>query len=129
MRNILARAAGYNKFVCLDDDFLHRGAEIDFTGLNTRAADAGNGGEQRFKVGIHIGRSNVKFLQQASSQTVGLPDQGEQEMFRFFDSRKPGILGALAEKKQMDDALKADMSAALKEFGEQFAARQKGAAA
>ena len=53
----------------------------------------------------------------------------EQEMYRFFDSRKPALLRTLAEKKQFDDALKADASAALKEFGETFAAARKPAAA
>ena len=53
----------------------------------------------------------------------------EQEMYRFFDARKPGILRTLAEKKQMDDGLKAEIGAALKEFGEQFAGRNKVAAA
>jgi hypothetical protein len=38
-------------------------------------------------------------------------------------------LRTLAEKKQFDDALKAEVSAALKEFGAVFAAAGKGAAA
>ncbi len=46
----------------------------------------------------------------------------EQELFRFLDTRKPGVLTAVAEKKQLDDALKGELNAALKEFGEQFAA-------
>jgi len=53
----------------------------------------------------------------------------EQEMYRFFDSRKGAILRTLAEKKQFDDALKAEVSAALTEFGKDFAARGKSAAA
>jgi F-type H+-transporting ATPase subunit alpha len=53
----------------------------------------------------------------------------EQEMYRFFDSRKGALLRTLAEKKQFDDGLKADVSAALKEFGETFAAARKPAAA
>jgi F-type H+-transporting ATPase subunit alpha len=53
----------------------------------------------------------------------------EQELYRFFDSRKPAILRTIAEKKQMDDALKAEVAAALKEFGEVFAAGKKTAVA
>jgi F-type H+-transporting ATPase subunit alpha len=53
----------------------------------------------------------------------------ETEMYRFFDLRKPAILRTLEEKKQFDDTLKADVNAALKEFGDTFAARQKTAAA
>ena len=53
----------------------------------------------------------------------------EQEMYRFFDARKPGILRTIAEKKQMDDGLKAEIGAALKEFGDEFAGRKKVAAA
>jgi F-type H+/Na+-transporting ATPase subunit alpha len=52
----------------------------------------------------------------------------EVEMYRFFDSRKPGILRMLAEKKQFDDALKAEVSAALNEFGEAFASMKSAAA-
>jgi F-type H+-transporting ATPase subunit alpha len=53
----------------------------------------------------------------------------EQEMYRYFDSRKSALLHTLAEKKQFDDGLKADVSAALTEFGKDFAARSKDAAA
>jgi F-type H+/Na+-transporting ATPase subunit alpha len=54
--------------------------------------------------------------------TVPVEEVGafEAEMFRFFESRKPTVLRALAEKKQFDDALKADTIAALKEFVETF---------
>jgi F-type H+-transporting ATPase subunit alpha len=52
----------------------------------------------------------------------------EVEMYRFFDARKPGILRTLAEKRQFDDALKAEVSAALKEFGDVFAASKNVAA-
>ncbi len=53
----------------------------------------------------------------------------EQELYRFFETRKPALLRTLAEKQQFDDALKADVGAALKEFGETFAAARKKAAA
>ena len=33
----------------------------------------------------------------------------EQEMYRFFDTRKAALLHTLAEKKQFDDGLKADV--------------------
>jgi F-type H+-transporting ATPase subunit alpha len=53
----------------------------------------------------------------------------EADLQRFLDTRKPGVLRALAEKKQFDDPLRADMHQALKEFGEQYAAARKGNAA
>ena len=61
----------------------------------------------------------------------GLPVEAigdyERELYRFLETRKPGLLKAIAEKKQFDDQLKADMNAALKEAGEQFAAARKTA--
>jgi F-type H+-transporting ATPase subunit alpha len=53
----------------------------------------------------------------------------EQEMYRFFDTRKTALLRTLAEKKQFDDGLKAEFSAALKEFADAYAAGKKAAAA
>ncbi|MEI6669688.1 MAG: F0F1 ATP synthase subunit alpha [Acidobacteriota bacterium] len=53
----------------------------------------------------------------------------EQELYRFLDARKASILRTIAEKKQLDDALKVEMAAALKEFGEAFAASKKTAVA
>src|SRR5512136_196028 len=51
----------------------------------------------------------------------------EKGLFRFLETRRPGVLSALAAKKQLDDALKADIDAALKEFGEEFAAARAAA--
>ena len=51
----------------------------------------------------------------------------EREFFRFLESRRPGVVSALASKKQIDDALKSDIEAALKEFGEEFAAARQAA--
>ena len=50
-------------------------------------------------------------------------------MYRYFDTRKSTLLHTLAEKKQFDDALKGEFTAALKEFGEVYAASKKAAAA
>jgi len=66
------------------------------------------------------------FLDAVEVEQVGV---FEQEMYRFFDARKPQLLRTLAEKKQFDDQLKADFIAALKEFAQDFAAARKGAAA
>jgi len=46
----------------------------------------------------------------------------EQELFRFCESRRPGVLKALAEKKQIDDAVRQELNGVLKEFGKEFAA-------
>jgi F-type H+-transporting ATPase subunit alpha len=52
--------------------------------------------------------------------------QYEEELFRFLESRKASLLAAIDEKKTLDDDIKAQLNAALAEFGKQFAA---GAAA
>jgi F-type H+-transporting ATPase subunit alpha len=53
----------------------------------------------------------------------------EAELYRFLDTRRTQLLSSLAEKKQIDDQMKADLKAALDEFGKTFAAAGKGAAA
>jgi F-type H+-transporting ATPase subunit alpha len=53
----------------------------------------------------------------------------EEQLYKFLDTRKSQLLTSLAEKKQIDDALKAELNAALEEFGKDFAASQKSAAA
>jgi F-type H+-transporting ATPase subunit alpha len=52
----------------------------------------------------------------------------EEELYRCLQTRYPGILTTLADKKQLDDELKTQLNAVLKEFGEQFAAVGKSAA-
>ena len=52
----------------------------------------------------------------------------EQALYRFLETRKPGVLATIAEKKALDDALKAEINEALKEFGAEFAAAEKTAA-
>src|SRR5947208_8059427 len=61
------------------------------------------------------------FLDQVPTSDVGAY---ETELYRVFEVRHSGTLKTLAEKKQIDDALKADINAALKEFNQQFAARK-----
>ncbi|HWP99924.1 MAG TPA: F0F1 ATP synthase subunit alpha [Vicinamibacterales bacterium] len=51
----------------------------------------------------------------------------ERALYRFLDTRRPGVLSALAEKKVIDDALRAELDAVLREFAQEFAAA--GAAA
>jgi F-type H+-transporting ATPase subunit alpha len=46
----------------------------------------------------------------------------EQDLFRFCESRRPGVLKALAEKKQIDDAVREELIGVLKEFSREFAA-------
>jgi F-type H+-transporting ATPase subunit alpha len=53
----------------------------------------------------------------------------ETELYTFLETRRAQLLSSLAEKKQIDDAIKADLNAALKEFGETFAAGRKAAVA
>jgi F-type H+-transporting ATPase subunit alpha len=49
----------------------------------------------------------------------------ETELYKFLDTRRAALLSALAEKKAIDDAMKAELNAALEEFGKSFTAAQK----
>jgi F-type H+-transporting ATPase subunit alpha len=62
---------------------------------------------------------------------VPVPEVGayERELYRFVETRHPGVLTDIARKKQLDDELRTAMNAVLKEFGEQFAATRKPATA
>jgi F-type H+-transporting ATPase subunit alpha len=55
---------------------------------------------------------------------IAVPDVGryEEELYKFVDTRYPALLKTIAERKQLDDELKAEMIAGLKEFGQTFAA-------
>jgi F-type H+/Na+-transporting ATPase subunit alpha len=53
----------------------------------------------------------------------------EVELYQYLETRKPGLLAALGDKKQIDDAIKGDLNQALKEFGDTFGATRKTAAA
>jgi F-type H+-transporting ATPase subunit alpha len=50
----------------------------------------------------------------------------EDGLYRFFETRHPGVLAAIAEKKVLDDEIKEALKNALDEYGKAFAA---GAAA
>ena len=51
----------------------------------------------------------------------------ETELYTFLDTRKAQLMSSLAEKKQIDDTIKAELNAALEEFGKTFAAGRKAA--
>ena len=44
----------------------------------------------------------------------------QDELVKFMSTRHGTVLTAIKEKKTLDDALKADLNAALKEFQEHF---------
>ncbi len=46
----------------------------------------------------------------------------EDEVFRFLEARRPGVLTTLAAKKAIDDELKGEVDGALKEFARDFKA-------
>jgi len=46
----------------------------------------------------------------------------EEGLYRFLDARHPGVLQTIADTKILDDAVKAALTAAIEEFGKQFAA-------
>jgi F-type H+/Na+-transporting ATPase subunit alpha len=52
----------------------------------------------------------------------------EEELYRFLETRHAAVLSGIAEKKIIDDELKAAIEAALKDFGQQFAAMRGTAA-
>jgi F-type H+-transporting ATPase subunit alpha len=49
----------------------------------------------------------------------------ETELYKFLENSKPAILNAIRTKKQFDDPLKADLTAAVKELKERFVAERK----
>jgi F-type H+-transporting ATPase subunit alpha len=53
----------------------------------------------------------------------------ETDLLGFLDTRRGQLLSALAEKKQIDDPIKADLTQALTEFGQAFVGGQKTTAA
>ena len=53
----------------------------------------------------------------------------EEGVHKFFEQKRPGIARAIAEKKVLDDGLKAELDAALKEYAKEFAASRKTAVA
>jgi F-type H+-transporting ATPase subunit alpha len=50
----------------------------------------------------------------------------EEGLFRFADNSRPQVLQQIREKKALDDALRADVTALIKEFKERFLTEQKG---
>src|SRR5689334_1812211 len=52
----------------------------------------------------------------------------ETELYSYLDARHPQVLRGIAEKKQLDDQLKAALNSAVKEFATDFAARKAAAA-
>jgi F-type H+/Na+-transporting ATPase subunit alpha len=46
----------------------------------------------------------------------------EAELLRYLDTRHAGLLASLAETRELTDEIKSGLNAALKEFGERFAA-------
>jgi len=62
--------------------------------------------------------------------SIAVADVGaaQDELVKFMQTRHNSVLQAIREKKQLDDQLKSDLNAALKEFGAHFTAL-KGAAA
>jgi len=49
----------------------------------------------------------------------------ESEMYRYLDTMNPGVLKAIAEKKTLDDQIKAELSKTIKEFKQRFVAERQ----
>src|SRR5687767_1089995 len=49
----------------------------------------------------------------------------EEDLYRFLETRHAGVLTGIADKKVLDDEVKGALEAALKEFGQQFAATRQ----
>ena len=62
--------------------------------------------------------------------SVAVEDLGryEGELYRFLETRHSEVLAGIAETKILSDDAKAALSAALKEFGQQFVGAQTDAA-
>ena len=56
---------------------------------------------------------------------VSLVRDYERDLFAFLDTRRAQLLSSLAEKKQIDDEIKGELTQALTEFGKTFGAAQK----
>jgi F-type H+-transporting ATPase subunit alpha len=52
----------------------------------------------------------------------------ESELYSFLETRHPDVLRNIAEKKQLDDQLRAGLKAAVEEFARDFTARKAAAA-
>jgi F-type H+-transporting ATPase subunit alpha len=52
----------------------------------------------------------------------------EVELYQYLENRAPEVFRGIAEKKQLDDQLKAALDAAVKDFATDFAARKAAAA-
>ena len=52
----------------------------------------------------------------------------EEELYRFLETRHAAVLSGIAEKKQLDDQIKAALTQAVKEFAGDFTARKSAAA-
>jgi F-type H+-transporting ATPase subunit alpha len=63
--------------------------------------------------------------------SVAVEDVREYEtgLYQFLETRRSQLLSALAEKKQIDDGIKADLTQTLKEYGDTFAAARRAAVA
>ena len=63
--------------------------------------------------------------------SVAVDDVREYEtgLYQFLETRRSQLLSSLVEKKQIDDAIKADLTQALTEYGAAFAAGRKAAVA
>jgi F-type H+-transporting ATPase subunit alpha len=63
--------------------------------------------------------------------SIAVEDAREYEtgLYQFLETRRSQLLSSLTEKKQIDDGIKTDLTQALKEYGESFAAGRKAAVA
>jgi F-type H+-transporting ATPase subunit alpha len=60
---------------------------------------------------------------------VELVRKYEVELYQFLETRRPQLLASIAEKKELNDQIKTELTQTLKEFGETFAAANNMAAA
>jgi F-type H+/Na+-transporting ATPase subunit alpha len=52
----------------------------------------------------------------------------EAELYKYVDSTNPGIFRAIMEKKVLDDQLKSQLQAVIKEAKQQFASQREAVA-
>ena len=67
-----------------------------------------------------------KFLDDVAVEDCG---RFERELYPFVEANYPNVLKGIREKKQLDDAIRAEMKAALDAFKERFVSSASAAAA
>ena len=80
--------------------------------------------------GHYVLRTTIQVGNYVFNDTIAIGDlrNFETELYKFIETRHPQLFAGIAEKKQLDDQLKAALTDAVKTFAGDFAARKAAAA-